>query len=516
MNGLYDEIKVALHNVWKRRWLALLVAWGVCLLGWLIVAMMPNRYESQARVFVSMQSMLPDAVGVKQNERQRGVERVKRTLTSTVNLEKVVRGTELASRTSSNRQVTETANGLRESIKVIEQQENLFQITATTGFPGMSDSENAKLSRNIVQKMIDIFVEENLNGGRTEATQTLRFLDQQIAQKQVQLTEAENKRVQFETKYIGRLPGVGSNATRRESARMELNQVESNLVAAQSALSAINSQLASTAPTIVGPPSYIPGGPGGGVSRVAQLEAQMSEGMARGWTDSHPDMIALRGQLERARRVATPDTGPRMQQGISSPNPVYTTLRMQLADRQAAVSALSARRGQLAAEVAQLGSGQFEEPGLAAEQQRLSKDYDVVKVQFDKLLADRENVRMQTTMQSSTDAVTFRVIDPPSQPRAPIAPDRNLMMTAVLVLGLLAGIGAAFAMSQVQTGFVTAQRLAKASGLQVIGSISEVLSPQARASAAKKLRMFFVATAGLAGVYALLLVVEMLRRGGMA
>jgi polysaccharide chain length determinant protein (PEP-CTERM system associated) len=516
MNGLYDEIKVALHNVWKRRWLALLIAWGFCLLGWLIVSMMPNRYESEARIFVSMQTLLPDSMGMKQNERMKGVERVKQTLASTVNLEKVVKATDLASRATTPRQVTETAIGLRENIKIIEQKENLFQITAKTGFPGMSDAENAKLSHDIVQKMIDIFVDENLNGGRTEASQTLRFLDQQLEQKQVQLTEAENRRVQFETKYLGRLPGAGSFAQRRDAARAELNQVETNFIAAQSSLASLNGQLASTPPSIVGPPQLIGGSGGGASARVAQLESQYSEYISRGLTENHPDMISIQGQLGRARAAASRETGPRSAPGISTPNPAYSSLRAMQAERQSTVAALSSRRAQLQAELANYSSNQFEEPGLAAEQARLTKDYDQLKGQFDKLVADREAVRMQTTITTSTDSTTFRVIDPPSSPRAPVAPDRPLMMTGVLILGLLSGIGAAFGMSQVQTGFVTAQRLAKASGMPVLGAVSEVLSVKQKAFAKKKLRMFAAGSTALAGAYALLLVVEMFRRSGMA
>ena len=41
MNSLYDEFRIAVHSVWNRRWLALGVAWGICLLGWLVIAMIP-------------------------------------------------------------------------------------------------------------------------------------------------------------------------------------------------------------------------------------------------------------------------------------------------------------------------------------------------------------------------------------------------------------------------------------------------------------------------------------------
>ncbi|MCC6478121.1 MAG: hypothetical protein IT552_02795, partial [Sphingomonadaceae bacterium] len=46
MNGLYDELRIAVHSVWNRRWLALGIAWAVCLLGWLIVSLIPASYES--------------------------------------------------------------------------------------------------------------------------------------------------------------------------------------------------------------------------------------------------------------------------------------------------------------------------------------------------------------------------------------------------------------------------------------------------------------------------------------
>ena len=42
MNSLYDELLAALHSVWNRRWLALAVAWGVCMRGWLGVELLPD------------------------------------------------------------------------------------------------------------------------------------------------------------------------------------------------------------------------------------------------------------------------------------------------------------------------------------------------------------------------------------------------------------------------------------------------------------------------------------------
>jgi polysaccharide biosynthesis transport protein len=43
MNNIYDEKSDPPSTVWQRRWLALGVAWGVCLLGWLAVGADPEQ-----------------------------------------------------------------------------------------------------------------------------------------------------------------------------------------------------------------------------------------------------------------------------------------------------------------------------------------------------------------------------------------------------------------------------------------------------------------------------------------
>ena len=90
MDSMYQQVRIAIHSVWKRRWLALGVSWGVALLGWLVVSGITNTYESKASVFVQMQTMLPDKLGISSAERKGSIETITQTLTSAENLEKVV------------------------------------------------------------------------------------------------------------------------------------------------------------------------------------------------------------------------------------------------------------------------------------------------------------------------------------------------------------------------------------------------------------------------------------------
>ena len=510
MDGLYEQLRIAIHQVWRRRWLALAVAWGLCLVGWLAVALIPNTYESKSRVFVQMQSILPNQVGITVQEREGDLNRVKQTLTSSENLAKVVRRTELNNLVASERDLAVQVAALRESIKVVAQPDNMFEISATASVSGFSNRQNAKLSAAIVQGLLDIFAEQNLVGDRDEADQSLAFLDQQLKAREQQLQEAEQRRVEFEQRYLGLLPGEGSIGQRMGAARTELAGIEQQLIQAQSSLAALRGQLSAT-------PSSMPliggeSGGGGARGQLAALEAQLAQYSAQGWTESHPDVIRLRNQIARLKPLAAREPAG----AGTMPNPSWVSLRAMVAEKEGQVSAASTRKAQLQADLAQLGARQASEPGVAAEQERLNRDYEVLKRQYEKLLEDREQVRIRSDVRTQTDTVKFRVIDPPSQPGVPLTPNRPLLLSLILFVGLGAGAGAAYVLGQIQTTFPTQNRLAEATGLPVLGSIGEVFTEEGRAKHRQRLVWLAGGAGALGAAWALLLAVEFWQRSTVA
>ncbi|WP_068306108.1 XrtA system polysaccharide chain length determinant [Porphyrobacter sp. CCH7-A1] len=503
MNGLYEEFRIAVHSVWQRRWIAMGIAWVICLVGWLAVAMIPNTYESQAKLFVQTKSILPENTGVNPAEQQKQIDTVQQTLTSAANLEKVVRGTDLGKGLVTPREIEGAVNGLRSAIKIKSEQSNLFEISATMTASGRSDGEAANLSRAVVQKLIDLFVEENLAGRRGETSDTLRFLNEQIAKRQKELEIAEQKRVKFETENLGMLPGIGSVSQRLEQGRVEINQIDSQLIAAQSALAAINGQIAGT-------PQTIAGGTTGAVNPLAQAQGELAGMKARGLTDQHPDVQAIKNQIAALKAAGA---GASTAYGV--PNPAYSSLVSMKAERQAAVSALQQRKASLQGEMNAMVAKQIQEPGVAAEQARIARDYEVLKAQYDKLLADREQVRLRGQVETQTDAVRFDLITPPSSPRTPIAPKRPLLLAAVLFAGIAGGIGGAFALGQLSASYPTSAKLEAASGLPVIGSISQMLTQAQRDERKRKLRMYIGSGGALVGVFLVLLIIEFIQRGSV-
>lgn len=505
MNGILDEARAALHSVWHRRWLALGVAWGVCMLGWLVVATVPNSYESRARIFVQLDDPLAEQIGVGVGDRKRDVERVRQTLTSAINLEKVIRSTRLGDGVTTPKQMEEMIVGLGKAVKVVSQQDKLFEISAVSTDGSLSDAESAKLAQDIVQKLIDLFREGNLAGDRGDMTDTLDFMNQQLADREKQLEVAEQHRLAFEAKYPELAQGGASLVQRLESSRAELRGIDGDIAAAQSSLAAINGQIAGTPQSIAGP------GGGGAKGMLAQAQGELAAMRARGLTDSHPDVIVARNQVAQLK-VAAAAEGP----GGGTPNPAYSSLQSIRADRQASLQALQARRAGIQADLARITAQQIENPEVAAEAQRISRDYDVLKQQYDKLLQDREQLRLRGQVANERSAVRFQVTDPPTTPRAPIAPNRPILLFAVLILGIGAGGGAAFAVGQLRATFQTTAKLERAFGLPVLGAISHTLTDASRALRRKQLKYFIAGSAALGGVFVLLIFSEFIQRGLVA
>jgi polysaccharide chain length determinant protein (PEP-CTERM system associated) len=509
MDGLYQQLRILVHQLWGRRWLALGVAWGLCLVGWLAIALIPNSYESIAHVAVQAQQILPSQMGVAQPGAN-DLGRLKQTLTSTDNLAKVVRRTDLNALAASDRDLAAEVAMLRDAIKVTATPDNLFEISATAKVAGFSNAQNARLAAAIVQNLIDLFVADNLSGDRTEANQSLAFLDAELRRREQELQQADQKRAQFEQRYLGVLPGEGSIEQRMSAGRAELANVQQQLIEAQTSLQALRGQLAST-------PATVPGiggeaGSGSAQGQIAALEGQLAQASARGWTDAHPDVVAIKAEIARLRPLAARE--PRGAGGMS--NPSYVSLRAMMAEKEGQVQAASARKNQIQSDMTQLTTRQASEPGVAAEQSQLSRDYDVLKRQYDKLLEDRDQVRLRSDMQTKTDSFSFRVIDPPSQPTVPKAPNRPLLLTVVLFAALAAGVGAAFVATQLNRTFPTQNKLAEATGLPVLGTIRQLITPERRLRARQRLVWLGGGVAALFGGYFILMLVEFWQRSTVA
>ena len=119
-------------------------------------------------------------------------------------------------------------------------------------------------------------------------------------------------------------------------------------------------------------------------------------------------------------------------------------------------------------------------PEVEAEYARLTRDYDVTKAQYNELLARLERARVSGDAEQ-TGVVAFNIVDPPTVGFKPIFPNRPLLLTVVLVLGLLLGAGVAYLMHLLRPVFSSERSLAELTGLPVLGVVTRTWAEKYRA-----------------------------------
>jgi polysaccharide chain length determinant protein (PEP-CTERM system associated) len=153
-------------------------------------------------------------------------------------------------------------------------------------------------------------------------------------------------------------------------------------------------------------------------------------------------------------------------------NPVYQQLKIALSEVEAEIAGLDVRRDAYQRRLERLEQDLKTLPEVEAELQRLDRDYEINKQNYNELIARRESAKIAENMEATGEDVKFRVIEPPRVPTIPAGPNRPLFSTAVLAVALGAGLGLAFLLSQIRPVFYDRRSIQQATELPVFGVIS--------------------------------------------
>jgi len=478
MDSIRLLLETYLRAAWRRRWVGLGIAWLICGLGWVGVYLVPNQFESSARLYVDSDAILtPLLRGLAADSAPSSqLEILQRTLLSRPNLEKLISKTDLDLSAVTASDHERLLQSLATDIQVKPQTRNLFTITYRNRSP--------KLAHDVVQTLLSIFVESATGSNRVDMENARRFLEHQISSYEQQLRAAEKRRADFRTKYVDMLPSdmtpEHAYASVTETTRASLRETDGKLQDAIVRRDMLRKELADTTPMLVSEEGRGSGGGGGG--KLAEAQEQLRLLLMRD-TERHPDVIAQKQVIAALRSSPGAGGAPAGKGGGSDaagrrsvPNPVYEQIKVRLVEADTSVSSLQ-RQNQATTELlGRLDKMQHEQPGLVAEYQNMDRDYGVLRKNYEELLARLQSANLAQAADTQADKVKLQIVDPPETPRLPVAPNRLLLVSGVLIAGLGGGIAFTVLLSQLDRSFATVDDLRNL-GLPVIGGISVLTQP---------------------------------------
>jgi polysaccharide chain length determinant protein (PEP-CTERM system associated) len=513
MQGLIDKVYSELKSAWRFRRIALIAAWAACLLGWFVVYLLPDRFTSYARVNVDTRTALGpllEGIAVRQDVESQ-LNLMRQALLGRANLDKVATQVGLDRRAVTPEDREELITGISERINIALEAPTVrdTRIPNTLYRITYEDSDR-QLALKVVDTLLNSFVEDTMSSSGTASAQ--RFLREQIAEYNRRLADSENLLADFKKKNFGLVPGAqGDHFSRLTTETQEVKRLVGALGIAQSRKAELQRQLR-------GESAYVPSSGASGPSRssvgsnaqgtpdttarIQETQARLDDMLLR-FTEKHPDVVAARETLKQLQARQTEeiaalkrgDPGAAAMSGASS-NPVYQNILMQLNQVDVQIAEISVELRDHRRNEAELRQMVDTAPEVEAEFARLTRDYDVVKTQYNNLLERLEKAKVSQDA-DQTGVIRFNVVDPPTVAFKPTFPNRPLLLAVVLVLGLAVGGGVAYLMHLIKPVFSSEASLVDRLGLPVLGVVTRTWVHKYRAQMRAGLMRYAIASGAL-------------------
>jgi polysaccharide biosynthesis transport protein len=345
-----------------------------------------------------------------------------------------------------------------ELIRGDRDQVSAFKVSYSTNTPA--------IAQQVTGELTSLFIEENLRNREELSRDTTAFLETELESARKSLDQQEERLREFKNRYMGQLPEqTGTNIqilsglqNRLLSATDARNQAEQQKLYLQSLMSQYGGMRQASGST--GNGLAIPSQHSHEIDqKLALLKSELANLSAK-YTPRHPDVVRVQEEIAATEKAkATAD-----QQAASNSTDQLTDVPSSLStgDSQSA-SAFAQLQSQLKANEFEIANRKAEikkiENDIDSYQQRLNlapareqelasitRDHEQSRLNYESLLAKKNQSAMATNLEKRQQGEQFRMIDPPSLPQKPYFPNRLFFSLGGLALGVALGIAILLAM----------------------------------------------------------------------
>lgn len=465
----------------KRHWVSgLIVAGALFAVAASGIYMLPREYESEAKLFVKLgwPSVTLDATAQtgqtvsfyesRENEINSIIEilRSQDVMDEVVNrigIDAILHGLPIAATSAATKSVDSSMPDHRHELAVMRLQKtiniwapkrsNVIGIHATASSP--------EIAQGIVQAVIaayhEIHPKINSTAGSFEffADQE-RVLRDKLETATTELRDAKDAM------------GVASLEGKRTMLQGELSNLEDRLLQAKSEIASSEARITSLKTKLNEVPKFTETSRAENAniatdnmrSSLYQLQMKQQEMQSR-YTESHPQMIAVREQVAELTKLLGSESGLRVQ-STSAINPSYQQLETSLLTESANLDSTRARENSLIAQrsdvLAQLKTLNHDEVKLSQLQQQVSmteQSYRETSTRFEQARIQRELTSQRVS--------NVNLVQPASYVSKAVSPKRTMLLGVAAVASILSGamsiLGFAFLERKFRSLFDMAERL---------------------------------------------------------
>jgi polysaccharide chain length determinant protein (PEP-CTERM system associated) len=494
------EVLYYLKGALKYKWAAIILAWVLCLCGWLYVSAMPNKYTSEAKVHVETRTMLqPLLSGMTVESDVRGLLRVMQQLMFTKgNLEQIIKLSDLDKTAKTPAEQEKLIEDLKKGIHINGGTEDMFTIQ----FEAKSPDE----AKNVVQAVLTVFSEQTQLSTVGNVDSAQKFIDEQIQEYEMRLRNGEKARENFKRANLGLLPGQGGDqigqiqqmTTALEESKLLLKEAMSKKEALKKqlteALNSKNNEGAEASEMLSTQDD----------PQLVELKQKRDELLIK-YTEKHPSVAYIDKTIKELKKhnaekqVKLAKAGG-LDKAVMT-NPYVQSIQVALNEIDANIASINSRVDIFQKRLEKAQDELNSRLSIETEIENLNRDYSAVKSNYERLLASKETASMSEKVDSRAEALKFKIADAPNTPLQPSSPKRKLLYSGVLVVGMLFGLVIALLLYLIRPTIMSTSQLRQVTGLPVLGSVSMKANAAQSETNKKEALRYSIATLGLFMIY---------------
>ncbi len=502
------DIKRYISIIIRRRYIAISVCLAVISLFTWGSFIFPKTYEASSIVSIEGESMIKpliQGVGVSSSVEDK-TKNLKNDITSRSIIEKVIKRLGMDAHIKDPIQYDALIDNIKDNMDVTvegdRKQPTFFKIS----YKGKKPDVVAEM----VNTVVNVYIDEHLKFRRTDATEAYDFILGQVQEYKKKLEDSDrairefkernpNLIPQSETTLLSRLEGFQSSKIETDIKMKELMRRRESLHKQLSG----EKELTVAFVTKEGSPQ----------ARLNYLNNQLMLLMTK-YTDNYPEVIRVKSEIEELKKqiAQAKDSGVEGGSETSTLNPIYQQLKEELSKTEAEIESLRARSAELSRQQQETQRILGRMPKEQEEWTRLQRDRNVYQQIYDQLLQKLENARVSKELELADKGEAFRVVDPATVPLFPVKPDRLKMILMGIFLGIASGIGVVFLLDHFDHSFKDEDSIQEALKLPVLATIPKIISEEEKLAVKRLDKKVFLASGVYILVIGLVLLEEFLLR----
>jgi polysaccharide chain length determinant protein (PEP-CTERM system associated) len=473
-----SEVYFYLKGTLKYKRLAIVFALVVCSGAWAYIFMMPDKFESKAKVHIDSATVIRPLMRgmVIEPDISALIRIIQQLMFTRPNLEKIISLSQLSRSQENSGSTTELIEKLKKDITIAGGRGDIFDIAYT--------SQDPEVAKSVVQAVLTVFSEQTEGKALADASEAQRFIEQQIREYEIRLQDAEKAKEEFKRANIDLLNGSDQfqSLQKMKEQFLDANTALDQAISRRNVLAEQVAEIQESdedwgLPTSTQEVSA-------DNARIEALKDKRNEMLLK-YTERHPEIIEIDKLIAT---IKNQDTEAKVGQADSSlvvapgegesigaekmANPYVQALKMGFDNAQAEVASSQTLVESIRNRISKLEEGLNERLTIETEMKNLNRDYETISGKYSELLDRREQAHITERVDDQTSRLKFKIADPPSKPNKPTSPNRKLFYFFALLAGVIFGFGVAFLVYFIRPVFMSARQVRIVTGLPSLGSVS--------------------------------------------